>query len=154
MTLTSSAFTEGGAFPDKYSCAGANTSPPLDWTPGPSATKSYAIVLADESFNHFQHWVIWDIPPDVLALAENVPKVATPPMPSGAKQTKSYDDQTFGYLGPCPGGEEHTYQFVAYALDIDALPDVTTSSKMADVETAVLAHDIASASLSAKSSAQ
>jgi hypothetical protein len=35
FALTSSAFADGDTLPEKYSCGGANVSPPLEWTKGP-----------------------------------------------------------------------------------------------------------------------
>lgn len=146
MTLTSTGFTEGTVIPDKYSCAGQNVSPDLSWTAGPAGTQSYAIVFTDKS-NNLIHWVIWDIPPATSSLPEHVENAANPATPAGAKQAESYDGQTFGYLGPCPGNT-HTYEFVAYAVDVAALPNVTTASSRNEVETEILAHDLASAALS------
>jgi Raf kinase inhibitor-like YbhB/YbcL family protein len=153
LVLQSFAHMEGATFDDMFTCAGSNISLPLDWLPADPATQSYAVVFADESFDHFLHWVIWDIPTSVLALAGNVSKVPAPPMPSGAKQAKSYDGATHGYLGPCPGGEEHTYEFVLHAVDVATLPGVTTDSTMGAVEAAVLSHSLATGRLSGKSSA-
>ena len=51
-------------------------------------------------------------------------------IPPGSKQVKSYDNATFGYLGPCPGGNVHSYEFDLYAVDAATLPGVTTSSSV------------------------
>jgi len=146
FALTSTGFTEGAAIPAKYACAGANVSPDLTWTMGPAGTQSYAFVFTDKS-NNLIHWVIWDIPSSTLSLPEGVSKVANPPVPAGAKQVKSYDNKTFGYLGPCPPSV-HTYQFAVFALDVATLPNVTTNSTRQAVEAEILAHDLASATLS------
>lgn len=146
MSLTSTGFSEGMVIPDKYACAGQNVSPDLSWTPGPAATQSYAIVFTDKS-NNLIHWAIWDIPPATLSLPEHVENAAEPSTPAGAKQAESYDGQTFGYLGPCPGST-HTYEFVAYAVDVATLPGVTTASSRDEVEAALLDHDLDSAALS------
>ncbi len=68
--LTSPAFTEGMSFPMQNTCAGANTSPELDWTPGPAGTMSYAVVLTDLT-NNFVHWAIWNIPADRARIARD-----------------------------------------------------------------------------------
>src|SRR5689334_1478937 len=53
--LTSTAITEGGVIPDAHSCQGANISPPLAWTGGPTAP-GYALIFTDitsaEGFLH------------------------------------------------------------------------------------------------------
>jgi len=147
FALTSTGFTEGAAIPAKYACAGANVSPDLAWTPGPPpATKSYAVVFTDKS-NNLIHWVIWDIPFASTALPEHVANAATPPTPAGAKQVKSYDNQTFGYLGPCPPSQ-HTYEFAVHALDVDTLPNVTTASARKDVAAEIAGHEVGVATLS------
>ena len=153
MTLVSSAIMPGMVIPDTYTCAGTDVSPPLGWpTPGPATTMSYAIVFTDKT-NGFIHWVIYDIPTSATGLAENMPQVYAPPMPAGSKQATSFDDTTFGYKGPCPGGNEHTYEFVLYALDVAKLPKVMMSFTGSEVATEILMHDVATASLSGKSSA-
>jgi len=47
IQLTSPAFEEGGMIPSKYTCDGANVSPPLKWTSVPEGTKSFAIICDD-----------------------------------------------------------------------------------------------------------
>jgi Raf kinase inhibitor-like YbhB/YbcL family protein len=147
FALTSTGFTNGSAIPTTYACAptGMNLSPDLTWTNSPTSALSYAVILTDKS-NDLIHWVIWDIPSNVTSLPQHIAQLANPPTPAGAKQVKSYDDTTFGYLGPCPPST-HTYQFAVYALDVATLPTVTTSSTRADVEAAVMNHDLASATL-------
>jgi len=44
ITLTSSAFEEGGAIPSKYTCDGADVSPPLSWAGVPEGTESLALI--------------------------------------------------------------------------------------------------------------
>ena len=145
FTLTSTGFTEGMAIPVKYACKGANVSPDLTWTMGPPGTQSYAMVLTDKS-NNLIHWVIWDIPSATLSLPEGVQNVANPAAPAGAKQVRSYDNTTFGYLGPCPQNT-HTYEFAVFALDVATLPNVTTNSTRNAVKAEILNHDLASATL-------
>ena len=127
-------------------------SPPFAWGPGPSGTLSYALVLHDMSLTPiFNHWALWDIPAATTSLSESLPKTATLTTPAGAKQS-SFSGAT--YAGPCPNGAEHTYVFTLYALDVATLPGVTASSMPAAVVTAIQAHDLASVTLSAKSSAK
>jgi hypothetical protein len=152
FALTSSGVMEGMVFPATYTCGGKNVSPPLAWAGAPAGTKSYAIVVTDMS-NKLIHWAAWDIPATVLATPEAIQNVAMPPDPAGMLQVKSYDNKTFGYQGPCPGGTEHTYQFALYALDVDMLPGVTTASTRPQVETAVKMHVLGEATLTGKSSA-
>jgi len=157
MKLTSPEITEGGEIPVAYTCEGKNVSPQLDWTAGPPGTLSYALVMADETYKpggvHFRHWAIYDIPADVHGLPTNVPNMASLVQPPGAKQTHSYKDSLFGYAGPCPSGELHTYSFTVFALDVANLPLVGVV-QLASVEEMALEHDLASASLSGSSDAK
>jgi Raf kinase inhibitor-like YbhB/YbcL family protein len=152
LTLTSSALNQGASIASVYTCAGTNVSLPLSWSGGTGA-KSYAVVLLDVSNNNI-HWVIWDIPTATTSLPEALEKKANPASPPGAKQALSYDGTTNGYLGPCPGGSVHTYEWTVYAMDVATLPGVNTTSKRADVRAAVIAHNVASAKLSGTSNAK
>jgi Raf kinase inhibitor-like YbhB/YbcL family protein len=150
FTLTSSAFTEGGMIPTVSTCAGANTSPPLSWTPGPAATQSYAIIFTDRN-NSLIHWILWDIPAATMSLPADLPKTSTLPSLGGAKQVAFTGT---GYAGPCPGGSVHTYEFALYAVDVAPLPGVTTSSTRPTLSAAILSHQLAKAILTGTSNAQ
>lgn len=151
MTLTVVDVAEGGMIPVEYTCAGKNISPQLDWTPGPAGTLSYAVVFEDET-NGLIHSAIFDIPAAATGLPVNVEKTKSPANVSGAQQALAYDQQTYGYLGPCPGGTLHTYRFTVYALDVATLPIAGIPSKES-VKELSLEHDLASASVSAQSDA-
>src|SRR6476659_6890587 len=47
FALTSSAFEADSLIPARYSCHGANVSPPLAWRAPPAGTQSLALVLDD-----------------------------------------------------------------------------------------------------------
>lgn len=146
FALTSPAFVEGEEIPAKHACTGQNISPELTWTAGPSGTMGYAIVFTDKS-NNLIHWVIWDIPTTVTSLPQHVANDANPADPPGSKQVKSYDGSTFGYLGPCPPNK-HTYEFEVHAVDVAALPNVTTASSRTAVNAEIMNHVLGSAALS------
>lgn len=157
FTLSSAELSSGGTFAGTNTCDSTadtqNESPSLTWSEGPPGTAGYAIVFSDLS-NTLIHWVLWDIPLGVRSLAAAVPTVDLPDPPGGgAKQALSYDGTTYGYLGPCPGGATHTYEFVVYAMDTAMLPTVTTLSTRVEVAAAIKAHDLGSASLSGTSNA-
>lgn len=135
----------------KYTCAGANVSPPISWTAGPAGTASYAVVFRDNT-NGLVHSVIWDIPGTVRALPEKVENAPRPAVPAGARQARAYDDR-YGYSGPCPGGEVHEYQFELVAVNVATLPGVTTESEGAAVVTALEPHAAARARLAVRSNA-
>lgn len=147
FALTSSTIAEGASFPAENTCSGADTSPPLAWTAGPAGTKSYAIVLNDTSIS-FLHFIVYDIPASVTALPASLEAAYAPASPAGVHETKSFKG-TFGYAGPCPPAL-HVYEFVLYALDVAALPGVTQDVSLADAQTAIMAHSLGTAKLTAK----
>jgi len=152
LALESSKLAGGSMFASDFTCAGDNHSPPLSWKGAPAATLSYAMVLKDTS-NMMVHWVMWDIAPGTTQLSEDTPTGSEPTMPAGAKQRAGFGN-TPGYQGPCPNGISHTYVFTVYALDVATLPNVTTTTSVGDLVTAIMGHDLASASLAAMSDAK
>lgn len=109
--LTSAAFTDGNAIPEKYSCDGENVSPPLAWTSLPPGTQSLALIVHDPDApsGDFTHWVAWDIDPGPGHLDEG------DPVPSEGANGRG----ELGYAGPCPppGHGAHRYMHHLYALD-------------------------------------
>jgi Raf kinase inhibitor-like YbhB/YbcL family protein len=145
MVLTSSAFSEGAMLPVDFTCSGTNVSPPLQWTPGPAGTLSYAVVFTDRTPGSVLiHSIIYDIPSSVTSLPMNVEKVANPSTPAGAKQLRAYDNMTYGYMGPCPPSGTHNYEFSVRAVDVAALPGVMTTSTRAIAEPVITMHTLAS----------
>ena len=154
LTLMSTALTEGSAFPAANTCAGANVSPTLTWTAGPTGTLSYAIVLTDLTIDAV-HWVIWDIPAGTTSLAADLPGDSTLTTPAGAKQVHKLEFFGAGgsYKGPCPSGNEHVYQFEVDAIGTATLAGVTTTSSTADIKAAVQAASLAHGDLEGTSDA-
>lgn len=122
MELISAAFRDGETIPQRYTCDGENISPPLTWTTGPGATRSFALVCDDPDAPRgtWHHWAIFDIPADWRGLAEHL---ARKDHPDGPKQAKN-DFHKSGYDGPCPppGHGSHRYRFRLMALSVPHLP--------------------------------
>ena len=118
IKITSSVFEDGGLIGAKYTCDGADMSPPLRWDVVPESTKSIALICDDPDapMGTFVHWVIFGLPAETRELAENIPSDET--LPNGAKQGKS-DFGRIGYGGPCPPSGTHRYFFKIYALDTE-----------------------------------
>ena len=79
MTLTSSAFDNGGPIPAKYTGESEDVSPALAWRDAPNGTKSFALICHDPDAPlvkpgtyGYVHWVLYGIPGDVSELAEAV----------------------------------------------------------------------------------
>jgi Raf kinase inhibitor-like YbhB/YbcL family protein len=122
FTLTSTAFAANGSIPAKYTCEGADTSPPLEWSGAPSGTKSLALIVDDPDAPDpakpqrvYVHWVVYNIPASTTKLAENAAKSG---LPNGAMQgSNDWGKQTYG--GPCPPIGRHRYFFKLYALNTE-----------------------------------
>jgi Raf kinase inhibitor-like YbhB/YbcL family protein len=145
MTLTSTAFAEGGTIPTDNSCKGANTSPVLAWTGAPSGTQGFAVVLTDQTIS-MAHWVIYDVSASATGLPAAIENNASPASVPGAHQIDSIHSGTIGYYGPCPPSA-HTYQFTVYALDVATLPGVSASSSRPEAVAAIQPHRLASGTL-------
>jgi Raf kinase inhibitor-like YbhB/YbcL family protein len=153
ITLTSTAFTDGQAFPAVNTCAGANTSPALSWTAGPTGTQSYAVVLTDLA-NGFVHWVIWDIPAATRMLPPALPNDNMLTAPVTALQVHfSFGGAGGGYFGPCPSGAVHNYQFQVHAIPTATLAGAATTWTSDQVKAAVLSAAIAHGDLNGTSNA-
>jgi hypothetical protein len=135
LTVTSTAFKEGEPIPAKFGCGAPRkddcdfgASPPLAWTPGPSQTQSYAVLVCDPDGHDWLHWVVSDLPGSVTTLAEGASGHCKSQVPAGARDRKNEFEQG-GYGGPCPpaGSGVHHYVFTVYALPSSgiSLPETT-----------------------------
>jgi len=139
IKIASTAFDEGGLIPPKYTCDGADISPPLHWEDVPEGTKSIALICDDPDapMGTWVHWVLFNLPAETRELAENIPPDRT--LPNGARQGTS-DFGRIGYGGPCPPSGTHRYFFKIYALD--AQIDLAAGAKKAQLLKAVEGHII------------
>jgi|GEM_PF-6200808 len=64
LKITSTAFEEGGMIPRRYTCDGADLSPPLSWSGAPAETQSFALISDDPDapMGTWVHWVISNLP--------------------------------------------------------------------------------------------
>ena len=116
IKVTSSAFEEGGMIPRKYTCDGADVSPPLAWTGIPEGAKTIALINDDPDapMGTWVHWVLFNLPARIQEIHEAIP--AEKELTNGARQGRN-DFRKIGYGGPCPPGGTHRYYFKLYALD-------------------------------------
>jgi Raf kinase inhibitor-like YbhB/YbcL family protein len=148
FTLVSPAFAHQGEIPSRFTCDGADVSPPLRWSGVPGAAKSLMLIVDDPDAPDpaapqmtWVHWLLYNLPVTVDGLPEGV---AASALPSGARAGRN-DWKRSGYGGPCPPIGRHRYFFKLYALDI-ALPDLAEPSK-ARLEKAMRTHVLAEAVL-------
>lgn len=144
MILQSSAFEEGGAIPPRFTCDGADVSPPLSWSGTPDDTVSLVLICDDPDapMGTWVHWVLYDLPPEVLSLPEAV-DTADEPAAGGLQGVTDF--RRTGYGGPCPPGGTHRYFFTLYALD--TLLGLSAGLKKTQVLKAMEGHVLAEARL-------
>ena len=118
MEIKSSAFGSCEMIPVKYTCDGADFSPPLEWAGSPAGTRSFALIFDDPDapMGTWVHWVIYDIPPSSTLLVEGITREKD--LPGGGTQGIN-DFRKIGYGGPCPPGGTHRYFFKLYALNTE-----------------------------------
>lgn len=122
----SSAFTNGGTFPVKYTCDGSSISPLIQWSGAPAGTTNYAITM-----HHFPptggdkhvYMCVYNIASNVKELGENVTNV-------GSWGINTVNGKNI-YTPPCSQGPgAKTYIITVYALSsalaVSTSPSATT----------------------------
>ena len=148
LILTSQAFQDGGEIPVRYTCKGADVSPPLAWCGVPPNARSLVLIVDDPDAPDpaaprmtWVHWLLYNIPPSTGSLAEGI---AVHAFPAGTLEGTN-DFRKTGYGGPCPPIGRHRYFFKLYALDT-MLSDLHRPARGA-LERAMKDHVIAHAEL-------
>lgn len=140
MKLTSTAFENQKEIPEKYSCQGENTNPPLTISGVPETSKSLALIIDDPDApsGTWSHWTLWNIPPTTTEIPESwvIPDSIIEGMTSFGEQT---------YDGPCPPNGSHRYFFKIFALDQELELDKATTAE--ELEQAMKGHVLDSATL-------
>ena len=145
MKITSSVFQQGGNIPSKFTCDGADTSPPLQIQEVPPTAKSLVLIVDDPDAPSglFTHWIIWNISPQASTIAEGS-------APKGVEGMNDFGKS--GYGGPCPPSGTHRYFFKIFALDKEL--DLPAGSKRAQLDAAIKGHVIAQGELMGRYSRQ
>src|SRR5881398_3770035 len=138
MKVTSSAVQEGANIQSKFSCDGANTSPPLQISDVPSEAKSLVLIVDDPDAPSglFTHWPVWNISTQTSTIAEGS-------TPKGVQGTNDFGKS--GYGGPCPPSGAHRYYFRVFALDREL--DLHSGAKRSQLDAAMKGHVIAQGEL-------
>jgi len=139
MKISSTAYTENGQVPSKFTCDGENINPPVQFEAIPEDTKSLALIYEDPDAPNgtWIHWVVWNIDPANPVIAENS-------VPQGAEVGNNDFGET-AYGGPCPPGGTHRYVFKGYALD--TMLQLAPGSAKKDLKVAMDGHMLAEALL-------
>jgi Raf kinase inhibitor-like YbhB/YbcL family protein len=109
--LSSPAFANGARIPARFTCKGADISPPVRWSPPPTGAKELALLMIDRDApgGPFTHWALANIPVAARSLGAGQ-------VPAGAVQGRNGFGNT-GYGGPCPpAGKPHHYVIELLAL--------------------------------------
>jgi Raf kinase inhibitor-like YbhB/YbcL family protein len=126
MTLTTTAFPDGGTIPVKYSQAaegaepGGGTSPALTWSNAPEGAQSFLLHMHDMEVARNRgtedqvHWLVWNIPATATGLPEGVPRGSQ--LADGSYQISATGPVYRGPGAPA-NGPPHHYVFELYALD-------------------------------------
>lgn len=121
LQFTSFPFAPSESIPSEYTCEGADVSPSLEWTHVPDETKSLALIVDDPDApgQTFTHWVLFNLPGDVMLLPRGVDVNTKFSDASLTPLEGTNDFGDVGYGGPCPppGDGPHRYFFRLYALD-------------------------------------
>lgn len=136
MRISSSAIQANKYILPKYTCDGENCNPSLSFGGVPGEAKSLAMIMDDPDAPNgtFAHWVLYDIPPNMLQISENIETLPRGKIGHNGFGHKRYD-------GPCPSSGIHHYYFRLFALDVETagLLEGATSSQL---QTAIRDHII------------
>lgn len=117
LTVTSPAFADGADIPFENTQYRGNIFPGLAWSKGPSATKSYVVIMQDtdgvRDADAILHWTMYNIAPTTTKLDAGL----TAP-PAGAQFGPNIRALAQSYMGPrTPPGPKHRYHMQVFALD-------------------------------------
>ena len=122
LRLSSAAFGNSQSLPVRFTCDGANVSPPMKWIGLPLGTRSLSLIVADltNPKKMFFHWGLYDIAPTAGGLEEHLDQGF---FVNGMRQAIN-DLEEPAYAGPCPDASTgvHHFKFIMTALTVDKLP--------------------------------
>jgi Raf kinase inhibitor-like YbhB/YbcL family protein len=120
MTLSSTAWSDGGPIPARHAQTGGEVSPPLAWSNVPDGTQSFVLIVHDvdaaiaPGTDDVLHWMLWNIPGSATGLPEGVPHDSQ--LADGTRQI-SVTGPFYRGPGAASSGPAHHYVFELYALD-------------------------------------
>lgn len=124
MSLSSPVIPAGGPIPARHTGEAEDVSPALSWSDAPEGTRSFAIICHDpdaplvkpgQSGNYgFVHWVLYNVPGDVDAIAEGAGDYTVGPNDFGNP----------GYGGPMPPEGHGVHHYFFWVLALDCAPEL------------------------------
>jgi hypothetical protein len=121
LTLTTTAWPDGGMIPLRYTQAGPEISPAIQWSAPPAGTASFVLMFhdadasaANSSTDDLLHWMLWNIPATATSLPQGMPDGFE--LPDGTRQI-SVSGSRYRGPGASATGPVHHYVLELYALD-------------------------------------
>jgi len=120
MTLVTTAWPDGGMIPLRYSQAGPEISPSIQWSGAPSGATSFVLTFQDldtpvnNSTDSMLLWMLWNIPGSATSIAQGRPDGFE--WPDGTRQLSVSGSRYRGPGAPASGPIHH-YVLELYALD-------------------------------------
>jgi hypothetical protein len=128
FTATSSAFTNNGTLPAKFTCDGASISPPIAWEGAPIGTKSYVVIMhhIPPAGDKHVYLLVYNIPNSVSSLTEKTTNI-------GLFGLNTVNGKT-EYSSPCSQGPgAKLYVLTVYALSAEPVLSVPPSKVTMDI---------------------
>jgi len=146
LTLTSTAWPDGGEIPPKYA-GGMGVSPPLSWSNVPMGTVEFVLIMNDPEpvrpalsvTGDVLHWLVANIPATTTSLPEGAGAADSKLLPAGARLV-----QPFRGPGAPAAGPRHHYTLTLYALNapLELAPNADRAAVMAAMDGKLLARGI------------
>jgi Raf kinase inhibitor-like YbhB/YbcL family protein len=120
MTLITTAWPDGGMIPLRYTQAGPEISPAIQWSAPPAGTTSFVLTFVDldtvvnNSTDGLLHWMLWNIPGTATGVAQARPDGFE--LEDGTRQISVSGSRYRGPGAPAAGPLHH-YVMELYALD-------------------------------------
>jgi phosphatidylethanolamine-binding protein (PEBP) family uncharacterized protein len=127
FVLTSAAIGPDSLLPLEYTCDGAASTLPLEWSGYPAETKYFALLMYHEAspVDIHWYWIIYNIPSDVNSFQKNATGIGTP-------GTNSVNGR-LQYAPPCSQGPgRKDYMLTVFALSEKV--EVTVPPEEVDME--------------------
>lgn len=120
LTIVTTAWADGGMIPTRYTQAGPEISPAIQWSAAVQNVRSFALVFYDAdtvvngSTDGTLHWLVWNIPATSTGLTQGQPDGFE--LPDGTRQISASGSRYRGPGAPASGPIHH-YVMELFALD-------------------------------------
>jgi Raf kinase inhibitor-like YbhB/YbcL family protein len=128
LTMVTTAWADGGMIPTRYTQAGPEISPAIQWSAAAQNVRSFALVFYDAdtvvngSADGMLHWLVWNIPATSTGLAQG--QADGFELPDGTRQISASGSRYRGPGAPASGPVHH---YVMELFALDTMVDVKVS---------------------------